>query len=289
MRDLADTGALDCHVLDTGQCLAFEAHLVRGGRWRRIACPSLVALVRHPSEGWVLWDTGYAPRLFESTRRFPYRFYRWATPLIVKPELAAAAQVARLGVRVEDVRHVVLSHFHADHVAGLCDFPRAHIWAHRDAYADIAGRTGVSALLRAFVPGLLPADFERRSTLLAPFRGAPLGELGATHDLFGDGLLRLVELPGHARGQLGLFARTRLGALFFAADSCWLRAGYQREKSPHWITRLITDDDRVQAETLRHLASFARARPEVVIVPSHCPEARAQLVGMDGAAVAVRA
>src|SRR5689334_18389454 len=269
---------LDCHVLDTGGCLAFEAHLVRGGRWTRVRCPSLVALLRHPREGWVLWDTGYAPHLVECTRRMPYRLYRWATPLRLAPELAAAAQLARLGLQVADVRHVVLSHFHADHIAGLRDFPRARVWAHELAYADVAGRSGISALRRAFVPGLLPSDFEARTTFLAPFGGAALGELGPTHDLFGDGLLQLVELPGHARGQLGLFARTTRGALFFAADSCWLRAGYQRERDPHWITRLITDDDRVQAATLRRLANFARARPEVLIVPSHCPEARAELV-----------
>ena len=47
---LASTAVgLECHVLDTGQCLAFEGLVVRGGRWRRVTCPSLVALLRHPA------------------------------------------------------------------------------------------------------------------------------------------------------------------------------------------------------------------------------------------------
>src|SRR5262245_58188205 len=128
----ASSTGLECRVLDTGRCLALERVVVRGGRWRRVECPSLVAVLRHPREGVILWDTGYAPRLLACTRALPYRFYRWATPLRIAPERAAAAQLARLGIDAADVRHVVLSHFHADHVAGLADFPRARVWARRE-------------------------------------------------------------------------------------------------------------------------------------------------------------
>lgn len=269
---------LECRVLDTGSCLAFEALVVRGGAWRVVECPSLVALIRHPREGWILWDAGYAPRLVECTRRFPARLYRTATPLRVRPEQCAAAQLARLGVGARDVRHVVLSHFHADHVAGLRDFERATLWAREDAYADVAGRSGFAALRRAFVPELLPRDFERRAQLLPAFTGTEHDGLGATLDLFGDGSLVLVDLPGHARGQFGLRARTESGELLFAADACWMRRGYRTRRGAHWITRLITDDDAVQAQTLERLARFAETRPDVVVVPSHCPEARAELV-----------
>ena len=72
---------LTCHVLDTGHCLASEHHLIRGGRHVRVACHSIVALLQHPYHGWFLWDAGYAPRLFEVTARFPFRIYRWVTPL----------------------------------------------------------------------------------------------------------------------------------------------------------------------------------------------------------------
>ena len=34
----------------------------------------------------------------------------------------------------------------------------------------------------------------------------------------------------------------------------------------------------MQAQTLERLARFAETRPDVVVVPSHCPEARAELV-----------
>ena len=56
-------------------------------------------------------------------------------------------------------------------VAGLLDFPRAEIVTLREAYEEVAGRTGVRALLRAFVPALLPPDFERRTRLAAVCSG----------------------------------------------------------------------------------------------------------------------
>jgi glyoxylase-like metal-dependent hydrolase (beta-lactamase superfamily II) len=238
-----------------------------------VECHSIVALFHHPREGWLLWDAGYAPRMFDATRHWPYRLYQWVTPMRLRPELAAAAQLARFGLAPRDVRRVVISHFHADHVAGLRDFPDAQFVAAEAAYADVCGRTGWRALARAFVPALLPDDFERRAELLPTFTGPALGALGPTHDLFGDGSAVMVALPGHARGQVGLLARTAGGPVLFAADACWLSDSYRRNLPPHYLTRLITDDARAMKRTLTCLHQFSQDQPAVAVVPSHCPEA----------------
>ncbi len=270
---MAEEVRLKCHVLDTGHCLALEKHLLQGGRHRTVVCHSLVALLGHPRHGWLLWDSGYAPRLWDATKRFPYRAYRWVTPLHLRPELAVVAQLPRFGLTAGDVRRVVVSHFHADHVAGLRDFPTAELFASKAAYEDVAGRTGLRALQRAFVPALLPDDFARRAVLLPGFEGETLDPFGPTCDLFGDGSAVLVSLPGHARGQVGLLARTEEGARFFVADSCWLSAAYRGNRPPHWITHLFIDDVAALRATLGNLHAYAHAHPEVALIPSHCPEA----------------
>jgi glyoxylase-like metal-dependent hydrolase (beta-lactamase superfamily II) len=201
------------------------------------------------------------------------RIYRWVTPLHVRPELAVVAQLPRFGLTADDVQQVVISHFHADHVAGLRDFPKAELFASKDGYEDVAARTGWRALQRAFVPVLLPDDFARRVVLLPAFEGAALDALGPTCDLFGDGSAVLVSLPGHARGQLGLLARTDRGPIFFVADTCWLSAGFRENRPPHWITHLFIDDVRAMRATLGYLHAFANTHPDVAILPSHCPEA----------------
>jgi len=266
-----------CHLLDTGYCLAHESMMIQGGRRAQVACHALVALLQHPQHGWILWDTGYAPHMVTETARLPYRVYRWATPLRLDPQLAVAAQLARFGLQPSSIRTIIISHFHADHIAGLRDFPTARLVATQAAYEHFMARTGVAALRCGYLPGLLPADFAERATLLPPFTGPALPFLGASHDLFGDGALRLVTLPGHARGQIGLLAHTAHGNDFFVADGAWLSQAIREQRPPARATRLIVDDWGAVAQTLANLHAFAAAYPTWRLIPTHCPEVFARL------------
>jgi glyoxylase-like metal-dependent hydrolase (beta-lactamase superfamily II) len=216
--------------------------------------------------------------MWDATRRWPYRLYRRATPLVIPPELALARQLPALGVDPAEVGTVLVSHFHADHVAGLRDFAAARIVALAEAWNDVAGRTGFPALRRAFLPELVPDDFARRALLLPAPEGPPLPGLGPTHDLFGDGSALLVRLPGHARGQMGMLARTDTGPVLFCADGAWHSCAIRERRGPSPLTRLFTDDFAAVGATLEGLHAFAAARPEVRIVPTHCPEAYAREV-----------
>lgn len=269
---------LKCYILDTGYCIAWEHHLMQGGQRRKIACHSLVALLHHPQQGWLLWDTGYAPRLLDATRHLPFLLYRYATPLRLQPELSVVAQLERWHLQPGDIQRILISHFHADHIAGLRDFPNTELIASQAAYEDAVWRQGLHALRRAFIPSLLPDDFDKRATLLPSFDGPSLPALGPTHDLFGDGSLLLVALPGHARGQMGLLANTDRGQMLFAADGCWLRHSIRERRPPARVTHLFVDDSRAVRTTINHLHDFAQAHPDVIIVPSHCPEAFAEEV-----------
>ena len=96
--------------------------------------------------------------------------------------------------------------------------------------------------------------------------------LGASHDLFGDGSLRLVNLPGHARGQIGLLAHTAQGDDFFVADGAWLSRAIREERPPAHTTKLIVDDWGAVQRTLLNLHAFAQAQPTWRLIPTHCPE-----------------
>ncbi|MCB1134911.1 MAG: MBL fold metallo-hydrolase, partial [Chlamydiia bacterium] len=192
--------------LNTGYCKALERITLRQGGWRLIRCPALVALIEHPTQGAILFDTGYASHVLNESRRFPLRLYRSITPMHFTPEQSAAAQLHRLGVG--EVSTIVLSHFHADHVGGLKDFPGARFVYLKEAYDAVHGRSGWNALRKAFIPGLIPEDFLERSDVITdatprvalPYESFPWG-----YDLLGDHSLVGVPLPGHADGQMGLW------------------------------------------------------------------------------------
>jgi glyoxylase-like metal-dependent hydrolase (beta-lactamase superfamily II) len=273
------TPQLECYILDTGHCLAHEHILIRGGERREVACHSIVALLGHPERGWLLWDTGYAPRMIEVTAAFPYRLYRYATPLRLRPELAVASQLPRWRLAPADIGQIIVSHFHADHLAGLHDFPASRFVALPEAYASVARRKGIAAVRRAFIPALLPADFQRRLALLDRFDGPTLPLLGPSHDLFGDGSVLLVRLPGHAAGQLGALVNTTRGPILFVADSCWMARSVRENRPPSSLVNFLADDVAAMHGTIACLHAFAALRPDVLIVPSHCPETFAREVG----------
>ena len=71
---------------------------------------------------------GYHDQFYEQTKTFPYSIYAKITPVFHSPEENAKSRLEALGYRAEDVSIVVISHFHADHIAGLVDFPNANFF-----------------------------------------------------------------------------------------------------------------------------------------------------------------
>lgn len=262
-----------CHLVNTALVRASEHILLSGGARREIQLTVTVGLLHHPTAGWGLFDTGSAPRIADVTRRLPFSLY----PRVVRSTPAGAGSIVaalpEFGLSADDIRWIVVSHFHADHVAGLHDFPHARLITTSKGLAFARSFHGWRALQHGLIPDLLPHDFGERATLIDQFTGPALDSLGVTHDLFGDGSALLVPLPGHARGQVGMLARTPGGSLLFAADGSYLSRGIRENRAPHWITTLFVDDMRAVRLTVASLHAFARKQPDVLIVPTHCPDA----------------
>ena len=178
MTPTPDTPRVQCHVLDTGYCTASEHHLIQGGRRKRVSSiPSPPCCNTRRTAG--SCGTPATPRAC-STPRAGCRSASTAGSrrCTFGRSWPSSPSSAAFGLAPRDVRRVVVSHFHADHVAGLRDFPNADLVALRSAYEDVAGRRGLG-LAVAFVPALMPDDFDRRAMLLPPFAGPALGNARA--------------------------------------------------------------------------------------------------------------
>jgi glyoxylase-like metal-dependent hydrolase (beta-lactamase superfamily II) len=250
---------------------------MRGGQLRPATFPSLCALIHHPSEGPILYDTGYGERFAEATSAFPERLYRWITPVTLPDEEALTRQLAKRGVMPQDVRHVVISHFHADHVAGAKSFPNAKYTAMRGDYLALRGLTRVGALMHGFLPSLLPEDFESRLRFAEDAKvvalPSALAPFDTGFDLLGDGSLVAVPLPGHSRRQQGLWVAGDDGRdYFFVADACWSMRAVRENRPPMWIAGIAMDERATYAETFDGLRAVHSRDPDLALVPSHCEE-----------------
>jgi glyoxylase-like metal-dependent hydrolase (beta-lactamase superfamily II) len=261
-------------LLSAGYCLGKENQILKDGRNITLRFPAMFALIEHPTEGAIVFDTGYTSRFYDVTRRFPNRIYAHLTPTTITDEKTAGAKLRALGYPPENIRHVILSHLHADHIAGVCDFPNARFIGSKTAFDFARDARGFRALKAAFIPELLPDDFLQRTDSLSPDSAcyAPDPFWDESYDLFGDGSLRMVPLPGHARGQMGVLVQTDKREVLLAADVCWHSRSYREMVPPSFMARLIVDSWSEFMSSLDKVHRYHRAHPDTLIVPTHCQE-----------------
>ena len=152
------------------------------GGWSDETVPVHAYAVEHP-QGTCLFDAG---QVAAATR--PGYLPGWHPYLrLARFELEPADEVASQ-LDPGDVRWVVLSHLHTDHVGGLASFTHAEVFVTRLEWQRAQGLSGA---LRGYIPRHWPAGLE--PTLVDP-----------PHDITGDGTLVMVSLPGHTLGHAGL-------------------------------------------------------------------------------------
>jgi glyoxylase-like metal-dependent hydrolase (beta-lactamase superfamily II) len=198
-----------------------KMHLLSGGRLRTrkniylpdadraemIEIPVSCALFRHP-HGNVLFDTGCHPAVAETPEARWGGLARLMTP-IMRPGDNVVNALAGIGLQCDDIDVVVCSHLHPDHCGCNAFFKRATFIIHAEEVA--AARA---------------AEAEKSGYLAAEWEGAgPLETIDSEHDVFGDGRIVLIPLPGHTPGTTGaLVALERTGTFLLASDTVSLRS-----------------------------------------------------------------
>lgn len=204
------------HHLNCGTINVFGgvAMIGTGGLLRRAPGVSHCILVE-TDDGLLLVDTGSGTRDYAA----PTPMMRWLLALSGSPRdpaETAVAQVRGLGYAPDDVKHIVLTHFHYDHAGGLPDFPQAkvHIYAGEHA-ALMRPRTLEERFVYrrehwAHRPAWVVHDL--RGDRWFGFDCTPSVELDPT-------VFTLVPLPGHTRGHCGVALRLQDGWLFHCGDA----------------------------------------------------------------------
>lgn len=204
-----------------------ERFVLRGGSWCRIDVGVLYGLVLHPRHGPVLIDTGYGPRATEGERSTLLTLYG----AVLRPRLQRGhlpiPQLAALGIRPGDVRRIIVTHFHPDHIAALRDFRNAQFVTSAAAWARVRAMSAMTRIHNGIFLELLPDDFEARIVPIETCAEVPT-PLGPSRDLMGDGSCLALDLPGHAIGHFGLLWPHLEQPLFYAVDTTWLLAALDR-------------------------------------------------------------
>jgi N-acyl homoserine lactone hydrolase len=167
-----------------------------------VELPVISVLLRHAS-GNVLFDTGCAPEAAEDPVGRWGELARVMQPIFGLGD-AVINQLPRHGLTPSDIDLVICSHLHPDHCGCNSAFPRATIMANAAELAAARAEGGEKQ-------GYLPQEWNIPQGYSA-FDGPK--------DLFGDGRITLLPMPGHSPGLTT--ARVELdrdGAFLLASDA----------------------------------------------------------------------
>lgn len=216
---------LDCGDFEVSDLDIFsDAYLYAG---RRYTLTDSCYLIRNGSR-YLLWDTGVSAELVGQRLESP--------PFTMTLRSRLTDQLARIRVRPEQVNFVGISHYHDDHTGQAADFPGATLLVGAGDWEVIRSRPASAARFRPWIEG-----------------GATAQPLAGDHDVFGDGSVVVLNLPGHTPGHRALLVRLpQTGAVLLSGDLYHLTENVANRGVPIFNTN--------RADTLASMDRFEAIR-----------------------------
>jgi N-acyl homoserine lactone hydrolase len=195
------------HLLPCGRLkMRKNIFLPAAERGETIELPVSSALLRHGVAN-VLFDTGCHPSVPDNPEARWGGLAKLMVP-IMQPGEHVLSGLADLGLQPDDIDVVINSHLHPDHCGCNAFFRKATFLCHADELAA-ARAPGSEA------SGYLAAEWDHAMTVDA---------IKSQRDVFGDGRIVLLPLPGHTPGSIGALAQLdNSGTFLLAGDTVSLR------------------------------------------------------------------
>ena len=257
---------MQIHALSTGTVSLKDAFLVASSgptRQPRLFLPGPFSAPR-PIHVWVVEHEGR--RLLVDTgetagvRDIPFARF----DVTVGDELPAV--LATIGLKLDDLDDVVLTHMHGDHVDGAVHLDRS-VMAHQ-AEIDFA-HSVQSRIFQKLLRQPLPQGISYE-----PFQldGGPFGAFAASRQLTPDGRIRIVSTPGHTPGHVSILCIDDEGRhVLLAGDTTDSLEQLHARRAD-----AVAPKPKVYVETIDRILAHAREHPTVYL-PSHDPASVARL------------
>ncbi|MEM7658531.1 MAG: N-acyl homoserine lactonase family protein [Bacteroidota bacterium] len=223
-------------------------------------------VIEHP-EGNILIDTGENVQVndkdYFACDRMNGTVYRSILKFNITQNQELPASLSAINLQPEDIRWVILTHLHLDHVDGIQFFPQAEFVVAKQEY-----RTSSPG----HVPCLLPAWFQPREV---SFATSDVAGLDGSFALTKAKDVLIVPTPGHTYGHQSVILRGEKINLFFAGDATFTQTQLLQKKVAG-----ICADKQAARKTIESIRAFGAESP-MVFLPSHDPESAKRLKNLE--------
>jgi N-acyl homoserine lactone hydrolase len=218
-------------------------------------------VLHHPQRGVFFIDTG-AERAIRDDPKHAKANGIWASFLHLERAVVHTSPADWLERSHQQLAGVLFTHLHFDHITGLPDIPRG-----TPLYAG-PQETSWRQLANVVTKDMTDREFEGHDPVRElHFEKDPSGRFEGVLDLFGDGSLWAIWVPGHTPGSLAYVARTPAGPVLFTGDLCHTAFGWEHGVDPG----AFTNDHEENRTQLQKLRAFAAEHPKMQVRLGHQP------------------
>jgi glyoxylase-like metal-dependent hydrolase (beta-lactamase superfamily II) len=212
---------LDCGTIQVSNLGVFSDTFAYAGQKKTLT--DSCYLIRH-GENYLLWDTGL-PGELAGTSATSGVFTTSVKTRIVD-------QLRQIGVSPDRVNFVGVSHNHFDHIGQAADFPKATLLIGEEDF-EASKQGDAAARFAPWVKG-----------------GAKVERIKRDHDVFGDGSVTILDMPGHTPGHQALLVKLpKTGNILLSGDLYHFAENFRSGGMPSFNTH--------RADTLGSMNRFA--------------------------------
>jgi glyoxylase-like metal-dependent hydrolase (beta-lactamase superfamily II) len=228
-------------------------------------------LIRHPSAGAILVDTGLHPSVAtDGKENFGGLGNRIGKPTLEKGE-DVPAQLRGRGLDPGEIPIVVMTHLHSDHSSAISEFPQSTFVVSEAEWE--AAATGSQPTLNGYRRAHFDYAFDYRTVDFDRAGNDSYASFGRTFDLLGDGSVRLAYTPGHSAGHMSVVCHLAEDDFVIGGDAMYMAA--QLDGDAALPPRPF--DAHNFRRSLQELHLFHGQFPQALITPGHDPEFYAKL------------